>query len=308
MVIAPLPPQESLRLQALYRLQILDTQVESVFDRLTELAAHLYGAEIALISLIDANRQWFKSCIGLRTRETSRDIAFCSHAILHNDVFLIADTLADERFADNPLVTGDPHIRFYLGAPLLTKDGHPVGTLCIIDRKPREASQVNTRPLRDLAALATHMIENRLLAEQLRASEKANDKTEETYQALVAEIPQIVFQLDAEARWAFLNPAWSELSGTSLTETLGRSWFDTVHPDERPRAKYFWDVLSSGPGRSRDTFHFFHRSGEPLWVEMSVRSIWSEESGLVGAVGTLHDVTERVGRQQNSVLVSMNAE
>jgi GAF domain-containing protein len=160
-VIPPLPPTESLRLQALNRLEILDTEQEATFDRITDLAAYLYRTEIATISLLDMNRQWFKACVGLKTRETPRDYAFCAHAILQDDVLVIGDARDDERFNDNPLVTGPPFIRFYAGAPLRTSDGHPLGTLCVIDSTPRKAVEVDRRPLRDLAALTILLMENR---------------------------------------------------------------------------------------------------------------------------------------------------
>src|SRR5262249_46433443 len=134
---APLPPDEALRLAALHQYGILDTTPEEAFDDLTSLAAHICGTPIALVSLVDANRQWFKSALGLADLETPRDVAFCAHGILHDDVFIVPDALEDERFADNPMVTGDPHLRFYAGAPLTTPEGHTIGMLCVKDRVPR---------------------------------------------------------------------------------------------------------------------------------------------------------------------------
>jgi GAF domain-containing protein len=149
MKIAPLPPNETQRLAALHALLILDTPPEQRFDRITEFAAREFDAPIALISLLDENRQWFKSKVGLDVCETSRDLAFCAHALLCNEALIIPDTLKDERFADNPLVTGPPHIRFYAGTPLLLPSGLAVGTLCIIDTKPREIDPT------DISILAT---------------------------------------------------------------------------------------------------------------------------------------------------------
>lgn len=149
MKTAPLPPDETQRLAALHALLILDTPPEQRFDRITEFAAREFDAPIALISLLDENRQWFKSKVGLEVCETSRDLAFCVHALLCNEALIIPDTLKDERFADNPLVTGPPHIRFYAGTPLLLPSGLAVGTLCIIDTKPREIDPT------DISILAT---------------------------------------------------------------------------------------------------------------------------------------------------------
>ena len=137
MPAAPIPEDEEDRLKALERYAILDTAAEDQFDRITRLAAGMVGAPIALVSLVDEARQWFKARVGLDVDQTHRDLAFCSHAILQDDLFIIPDASRDPRFKDNPLVTGDPSIRFYAGAPLRTHDGFKLGTLCVIDRTPR---------------------------------------------------------------------------------------------------------------------------------------------------------------------------
>lgn len=148
---ATLLPDEPQRLESLRQYAVLDTPAEAAFDDLTELAAHICEAPIALISLIDENRQWFKSKVGLDASETSRDVAFCAHAIHQPGLFIVPDATLDERFADNPLVTGEPRIRFYAGAPLLTPDGHALGTLCVIDYQPRELRPDQQRALRVLS-------------------------------------------------------------------------------------------------------------------------------------------------------------
>lgn len=157
------PADESTRLDTLRALNILDTSPEERFDRLTRLAKRLFGVPIALVSLVDADRQWFKSCVGLSASETSRDISFCGHAILGDDILMIPDTLADERFHDNPLVTEAPHIRFYAGCPLQVPNGSKLGTLCLIDIEPRSLTPEDRDLLRDLARMA----EQELAAVQL---------------------------------------------------------------------------------------------------------------------------------------------
>lgn len=147
------PPDEAHRLSALDKLKLLDTAPEKRFDRLTRLAARTFDAPIALVSLVDHNRQWFKSRHGMETPETARDISFCGHAILREEPLVIENALNDERFVDNPLVTGTPNIRFYAGAPLHDRQGHRVGTLCVIDHKPRTFTQDDQTTLRDLADL-----------------------------------------------------------------------------------------------------------------------------------------------------------
>ncbi|MBL9104183.1 MAG: GAF domain-containing protein [Myxococcales bacterium] len=149
---APLPADEAERLRALQEFQILDSMPERAFDDIAFLASHICRTPIALISLIDADRQWFKARVGLGVPQTSRDLAFCAHAILEPEhVLQVADATRDERFDTNPLVTGDPDIRFYAGAPLVTGDGRAIGTLCAIDRKPRELDADQTRALKALS-------------------------------------------------------------------------------------------------------------------------------------------------------------
>ena len=157
------PQDEETRLNTLKSLDVLDTEPEERFDRLTRMSKRLFGVPIALVSLVDENRQWFKSCVGLDVSETPRDISFCGHAILGSDIFVIPDAAKDERFADNPLVVNEPKIRFYAGCPLRSHNGSKLGTLCIIDREPRNLTEEDLETLRDLAS----MVERELAAVQL---------------------------------------------------------------------------------------------------------------------------------------------
>ena len=153
-VRAPLPANEEQRLRTLHSLALLDTPAEERFDRITRLAARLFDIPIALITLVDADRQWFKSRFGESRTQTPREQSFCAHAILDTEMFVINDALNDDRFADNPLVSGQSRIRFYAGQPMVAPDGSRVGTLCLIDHRPREFSEAELQALRDLAALA----------------------------------------------------------------------------------------------------------------------------------------------------------
>ncbi|AWN42314.1 GAF domain-containing protein [Methylobacterium durans] len=149
---------ETARLAALRRLQVLDTPPEPSFDRLVEIARSVFGVPIALVSLIDSDRQWFKAKCGLAVSETHRDLAFCNYTILHDTVLAVPDARRDPTFANNPLVTGEPHIRFYAGAPLITAPGIRLGSLCVIDTKPREFDAADARVLAGLAKIAVDEI------------------------------------------------------------------------------------------------------------------------------------------------------
>lgn len=148
-----IPSNEDQRLAALQQLNVLDTLPEERFDRITRLATQLFDVPIALVSLVDANRQWFKSRQGCDWTETSREVSFCGHAVYHEEPLIIPDTLNDERFYDNPLVSGDTNIRFYAGYPIFALDGSCVGTLCLIDHKPRDYTEADFNNHQDLAAI-----------------------------------------------------------------------------------------------------------------------------------------------------------
>jgi len=155
----PVSDDEGVRLAALAASGLVDTDEEARFDRIVRLATMVTGSPIALISLLTSSRQWFKARVGLAPRETPRDWAFCSHAVLQDELFVVEDALGDERFRDNPLVQQDPHIRFYAGVPLRDRSGQPLGTLCVIDREPRRLRAAEAQALLDLAAIASTEIQ-----------------------------------------------------------------------------------------------------------------------------------------------------
>jgi len=176
---ATMPSTETARLAALNRYAILDTEPEQSFDDLVVLASFVCRTPIATLSLVDDHRQWFKSKVGVEIRETPRDISFCAHAIQQEELFVVPDALADPRFKDNPLVLGDPHIRFYAGAPLIDEDGYALGTLCVMDRQPRELDDTQKEALFSLRRLALSQIELRRNIQLLK--EALSDRTREEH-------------------------------------------------------------------------------------------------------------------------------
>ena len=171
---APLPPNEAQRLQALRRYNILDTPPEESFDRITNLAARLFEVPIALVSLVDEYRAWFKSCYGFDVPEVSRESTMCSFALLYNDILIVPDTRSDPRFACMPFAISEPGLRFYAGAPLVTQDGFNLGTLCLLDSKPRpKLTSGEEATLKDLAAMVVDELELRLAAQKIATMDAA---------------------------------------------------------------------------------------------------------------------------------------
>lgn len=164
---AQLPLNELARLEALRQYEILDSAKEQVFEEIAGIAAAVFGVPMVAISLVDSDRQWFKAKVGLDVESTSRDIAFCSHAILASGVLEVPDARADERFQENPLVTEEPNVRFYAGCPLITPDGHALGTVCILDAHPRKLTDEETKVLSSLALVTMTLIEMRRNAKHL---------------------------------------------------------------------------------------------------------------------------------------------
>lgn len=187
---AETPENEKRRLNVLWQYEVLDTIPEALFDDLTELAANICEAPIALISLVDEKRQWFKSKFGTSLTETSRDVSFCSHAIRQPDLFIIPDAARDQRFATNALVTSDPKIRFYAGAPLITADGYALGTLCVIDKVPRELRPEQKQALRILARHVVSQLELRRRSRELSESRLQNNRVREELARLKNELAQ----------------------------------------------------------------------------------------------------------------------
>jgi hypothetical protein len=194
----PVPANEAERLRTLRAYKILDTKPEARFDELTQLAALICGTPISLISLIDTDRQWFKSRFGLDLRETPRAQAFCTHAIMQPEMFVVPDASKDERFAQNPLVTGDLHVRFYAGAPLAARDGHLLGTICVMDREPHTLTEEQKKALQILGRLVIANIELKSDLQDLRDA-LAREARDDTSASSSANLNAIISRLQGVA-------------------------------------------------------------------------------------------------------------
>ncbi|MFZ5589416.1 MAG: putative bifunctional diguanylate cyclase/phosphodiesterase [Pseudomonadota bacterium] len=301
---APLPPDESVRLSTLYALSILDTPPEARFDRITRLAMRLFDVPIALITLVDAERQWFKSCQGLDVSETPRGISFCGHAILEDRALVVSDALLDERFADNPLVTGEPHIRFYAGFPITAPNGSRLGTFCIIDRRPRHLNQEQLDTLRDMAVWAQDELYNAELARafqlsqqnaSLRAEIADRIRAEQALREIAVALENAVdgiARLDAEGRYSTVNKAYADIIGSTPEDLIGAEWSITVHPDDLGLAKAAYQRMRAS-GKSEVEVRGLRKNGSVFYKHIVMVGTYDEQNKLIGHYCFMHDITQR---------------
>ncbi len=293
---APLPKNEDARLRALHDCAVLDTPAEEDFDEITRLAAHICGVPIAAVSLVDAERQWFKSIVGLPVTETPRDSAFCAHAILRDDVLVVPDARADLRFVDNPLVTGDPRIRFYAGAPLITEDGQALGSLCVIDRTPRHLTADQQEELRLLARLVTSQLErSRRAAEREKAEAERRESEAERLRlaAIIETSHDAIYSMTPEGCITSWNRAAERLYGYAAAEMIGRNISLLVPPGlqaelDEALAAVGWGMASVPLETVRLT-----KSGARLNVCLRASPLTDAQGRVVGVSMIAQDVTAR---------------
>ncbi|PWL30283.1 PAS domain S-box protein [uncultured Roseivirga sp.] len=240
-----IPHNEKARLSALKSYQVLDTLPESEFDDITLIASEICGTPIALISLIDEKRQWFKSRVGLDAAETPREISFCGHAINEPDrIFEIQDSREDDRFKDNPLVEDEPNVIFYAGSPLVDPSGHVLGTLCVIDHEP---NNLNDGQKRALKSLGRQVVKQLVLRKELAEVEK----NKSLFQTMIEDAGDYVFETNHNGVFTYCNPLISRDTGYSEKELMSMSYLDLVHPDDIERVRGFYlNEIKSGKGES----------------------------------------------------------
>lgn len=273
------PWTEADRLRALESYDVLDTPAEADFDDLARIAAQICGTPMALISLVDARRQWFKSALGLSVSETPREIAFCNHAIRAPDMFSVEDASRDPRFAENPLVTGDPNLRFYTGAPLLSPEGYPLGTLCVLDTKPGRLTEAQRQAL---AALARQVVTQLELRKMLAAQKKDAELRQLLVQELQHRVKNTLTTVQAVVSQSLRNAASLEEGRETLSDrlfTMGKAHdiFTSGNWQTGPLADIAEAAISTG-GQPRERY----RIGGPP-VELSARA-------ALGIALTLHEL------------------
>lgn len=269
-----LPDNERARQAALDQLRILDTAPEDRFDRLTRMAARLLDAPIALISLVDRERQWFKSSVGLEVRETHRSISFCGHALANRQPLIVENALEDDRFHDNPLVTGEPYIRFYAGTPLHSAEGHPLGTLCVIDRKPRRLSAQDRQCLRDLADCAEEQISARELAIHHREQELSQQhESLIMLRQLVDLVPGGLYQFrrypDGRMTFPFSSKGVERSFGVTAKQAQegAAELFALIHPEDAPAVMAAIEESSRQLSTWSIQFRIRGKDGKSRWIE-----------------------------------------
>src|SRR5580692_3986282 len=286
---APPPENESARLEALQRYAILDTFPEQEFDALSRLAAMICGTPIALVSLVDSDRQWFKSRIGIEQTETARDVAFCAHAILQPDVMVVPDALEDERFRTNPLVTDDPNVRFYAGAPLISQEGYALGTLCVIDRVPRDLSPEQKEALKALSRLVVTQMELRRSVADLSRAIRERRMTEEELDQLFTVSLDMLCIAGFDGYFKRINPSWEKTLGIPIAELLAKPFSEFVHPDDRERTAVEAERLDEG--EQVISFENRYRCGDGTYRWLLWNATPGLDSKLIFAVA--RDVTQR---------------
>lgn len=322
MIQAPINADEDERLAALRQYDVLDTAAEAEFDDFTRLAAQLCGTPIALISLVDADRQWFKSRVGLDATETPRDISFCGHAIYEGELLEIPDALNDVRFCDNPLVAGQPGIRFYAGAPLIAPGGHGIGTLCVIDMRPHTLTEQQRDVLTTLGRQVVRQLE---LRRSLKREQQLNDKLTRLsifQKTLFDSAAMAIISTTTTGMITTFNPAAERLLGYTAAELVGKETPGLFHEGAEvvaraaelsealqrtiePGFEVFVANVLTHDSETRE-WTYCCKNGSRVPVMLTVSAVRDADGRLIGYVGMARDISERKRAEKiKSEFVSM---
>lgn len=288
-----MPVNERQRLARLRALEILDTGREKPFDEIASIAAEICQAPIALISLIDEKRQWFKARVGSERASTERSTAFCAETILSDELLIVEDATRDARFSANELVRATPSITFYAGAPLVTPDGSAVGSLCVMDYKPRSLSPAQRAALRALARQTVAQMELRQKLLKVQTTIDVLGETERRFRLIADASPILMWISDQAGNRTFFNAAWCEFTGFTREEGLADSWKGAVHPDDRDVYETEWNEASKKSQRFQREFRLRHSSGTYRWVLEQSIPLFSSSGRLEAYVSSCVDLSAR---------------
>ena len=282
---------EERRIAALHALDVLDTLPEAAFDAIAASAAQVCGVPIALISLVDVHRQWFKANVGLPgATETPREFAFCDHAIRGDALFEVPDATRDARFAANPLVTGDPDIRFYAGAPIVMPGGERIGTVCVIDRTPRQLDEHQRAMLESLARIASCTLQQR--RELLDMTQRLSD-SEAHYRAIVEDQSEMISTARPDGTLTFVNAAYARHFGVAAEAMIGRSLYDFVADDDRAQVRAHLEAMLHERQPTANVNRMKSAEGRMRWVAWTNRPVLGAGGRVDGLQSVGRDITEQ---------------
>ncbi|MBL0559238.1 PAS domain S-box protein [Aeromonas caviae] len=298
MATYPTPPDEAERLNLLHALNILDTPSEEFFDRITRLVALILDVPIALVSLVDTDRQWFKSRIGIDANETPREVAFCAHAIAQTTPLIVTDTKQDSRFMSNALVTGNPNIRFYAGVPLRSIGGLSIGTLCAIDSKPRQLSPDEISILVDLAALVSKEMQMReaMLLSHARSEQaiQAMEDVEARFRTIFERAGIGIAMVAPDGGWLRVNDALCQIVGYSQDELLKLTFQDITHPDHLDTDLFLLQqLINNDIDHYQLEKRFITKSKSSVWIQLIVTKKLSKNGELEYFISIIKNVQEQ---------------
>jgi PAS domain S-box-containing protein len=306
-----LPPDESERQELLDSLKILDTAPEPVFDQVTRLTSRLLGVPMAAFSLIDRDRQWFKSRIGLDAPETSREVAFCGHAILQSTPLIVPDATVDPRFAGNSLVTGDPNIRFYAGVPVRSAGGLALGTLCAIDSKPRQLSDDELDTLSDLADIVSKEIQYReTLAVARQSVERSGDviaRSEARFRSVFDLASIGMAMLAPDGGWLSVNEALCRIVGYSPDELYRMTFREITYPPDLDTDLALLGQLTVGEiDQYQMEKRYIRKDGSLVWINLNVTKKTGPEGDLMYYIAAIKDI--RAQKEAEAALRALHAD